>query len=82
MGGRFDTVTTPEPIVPAGTLVTYWGNAANNKYYGKTMLVMWANECGCKHQTYALQCIETGGQLSQAMRESFRVMFVEDEDNG
>lgn len=65
-------MTTPEALVPPGTRVVYWGTAASGKYYGQEMTVLWANECGCKHQTYALQA-DNGGQLSQAMRESFKI---------
>lgn len=51
----------------------YWGNAANNKYYGTEFTVEWANECGCKHQTYAIINAD-GKQLSQALGDSLRVI--------
>lgn len=56
-----------------GTVVKYWGNAANGKYYGTEFTVQWANECGCKHQTYSI-INSNGNQLSQAMHESLTVV--------
>jgi hypothetical protein len=65
-----------EPLVPAGTRVKYWGNAVGNKYYGTEMTVLWANECGCAHQTYALQT-HGGAQLSKVLRASFSIVGEE-----
>lgn len=62
-----------EELIPPGTRVTYWGNAANNKYYGTEFTVDWANECGCKHQTYSITN-DTGNNLSQALGTSLRVV--------
>lgn len=61
-------------LFPPGTLVTYWGNAANGKYYGQQFTIMWANECGCRHQTYSIRQVEGESVLSQALADSLRVV--------
>lgn len=53
----------------AGQRVKYWGNAVGGKYYGTEFTVQWANECGCKHQTYSI-INAIGKQLSQALEDS------------
>lgn len=62
-----------DPVIPAGTRVLYWGQAAGGKYYGTEFVVQWANECGCKHQTYSIVNAE-GKVLSQALGDSLRVI--------
>lgn len=60
-------------LIPAGTRVKYWGQAVGGKYYGTEFTVQWANECGCKHQTYSI-INDEGKQLSQALGEFLRVV--------
>jgi hypothetical protein len=62
-----------EELIQPGTRVIYWGNAAGGKYYGTEFTVDWANECGCKHQTYSITNSE-GKNLSQALATSIRVV--------
>lgn len=60
-------------LIPAGTRVIYWGTAANGKYYGTEFEVQWANQCGCKHQTYSI--INSDGKvLGKALAESLRIV--------
>lgn len=64
-------------LVPPNTQVVYWGQARLGALYGREMIVLWANQCGCKHQTYALEYIDESGQaklLEQVLETSFRVV--------
>jgi len=60
-------------LLPAGTRVKYWGNAAGGKYYGTEFTVEYANVCGCRHQTYSI-INDEGKQLSQALGDSLTVV--------
>lgn len=65
-----------DSVIPAGTLVKYWGQAAGGKYYGTLFTVQWANVCGCKHQTYSIINAD-GNVLSQALGDFLRVEVAE-----
>lgn len=60
-------------VLPAGTRVKYWGNASQGAYYGTEFVVQWANECGCKHQTYSIINSE-GKEFSQALGDNLTVV--------
>lgn len=72
-------MSEPEPLVPPGTPVVYWGHAAENRYYGHTMTVLWANQCNCAHQTY---CLETTDDPPRRLEKVLRSSFRTEEDNG
>lgn len=63
-------------LVAPGTRVQYWGRAANNAYYGQEFVVLWANQCSCAHQTYAIRN-EDGKELSKVLRDSFTLITEE-----
>ncbi len=58
---------------PPGQRVTYWGQVAGGKYYGTEFTIQWANECGCKHQTYSI-INDEGNVLSKALGDFLRVV--------
>lgn len=62
-----------EGVLTPGTKVKYWGNAAGGKYYGTVFTVDWANDCGCKHQTYSITNAE-GKNFSQALGDNLTVV--------
>ena len=53
----------------AGQSVIYWGKLM--KYNGKPATVVWVNQCGCTHQTYAVD-FEDGKRLERVLEESIR----------
>ncbi len=53
-----------------GDAVKYWGNLS--KYYGEQAVVLWVNECGCKHQTYAIELEPDNKRLEKVLEESIK----------
>jgi len=65
-----------EPVLAAGTPITYWGAVA--KYSGMKGVIVWANECNCAHQTYCIELQPDGKRLEKVMRGS---LYTEEQSN-
>jgi len=66
------------PRYSAGEQVRYWGYARSGKLYGASVSIVYANVCGCKHQTYAVDYSDpdTGQtkRLEQVMEDNLKPM--------
>lgn len=63
----------PERVYKANTPVKYWGKAKRGAYYGLQGVILWVNQCGCAHQTYAVQ-FPDGTKLEQVLHTSLTVV--------